>query len=186
MLKPKANLKSPKLIAEREEFEKRVREEFADFSSAVMAVVPTEGHEWSIDRNWDSWFSGDLVASIKGTGTSVTLRKTDAEANDPDQLHVEVRLFRGEVQEFAYRPISAIVWAERGARIWMSPRIDHIDSGSTYRNCLPATSGSSQDGSKHLYADSVATMRDLVVEIMTKVMKADQRAIAAWTDKVAA
>lgn len=117
----------------------RIREETLAFFASLRKLAPPPGHEWQLDRGWDTWFSGDLQASCS-SGISFMLRATVAEWNDPDQLHGEIRVLRGELKDHAFRPESAIVWFERGSRMAGSPRIDHVHSESSYVDCeVPTT-----------------------------------------------
>jgi len=123
--------------AEKAEIEARdasIREETLAFFASLRELTPPEGHEWQLSRGWDSWFCNDLKASCK-SGISFMLRATVAEWNDPDQLHGEIRVHRGVLQDSNYRPEGAIVWFERGSRLAGSPRIDHVVEGSSYVEC---------------------------------------------------
>lgn len=121
-------------IAAMEARDASIREETLALFAAIKELSPPTGHEWRLDKSWDSWFSGSLIHSCR-SGISIMLRSTTAESDDPDQLHGEIRLHRGVLRDFAYRPESAIVWFERGSRISGSPRIDHVLEGSRHVDC---------------------------------------------------
>jgi hypothetical protein len=114
----------------------RIREETLAFFDRLKAIAPPQGHRWDLSRCWDTWFCGDLDASCR-SGISFMLRSTVAEWNDPDQLHGEIRVFRGELRDSVIAPESAIVWFERGSRLAGSPRTDHVHAESSYVECEP-------------------------------------------------
>lgn len=111
----------------------RIREETLALFAALKELTPPPGHAWELSRSWDSWFGGSLEASCR-SGISIMLR-SQADFREPDQLHGEIRLHRGALQDFRYRPEGAIVWFERGSRLAGSPRIDHVVAESSYVEC---------------------------------------------------
>lgn len=111
----------------------RIREETLALFAALKELTPPPGHAWELGRSWDSWFGGSLEASCR-SGISIMLR-SQADFREPDQLHGEIRLHRGALQDFRYRPEGAIVWFERGSRLAGSPRIDHVVAESSYVEC---------------------------------------------------
>lgn len=110
-----------------------IREETLALFAALKELTPPPGHAWELSRSWDSWFGGSLEASCR-SGISIMLR-SKADFREPDQLHGEIRLHRGTLQDFSYRPEGAIVWFERGSRLAGSTRIDHVVAESSYVEC---------------------------------------------------
>lgn len=110
-----------------------IREQTLELFAALKELTPPPGHAWELSRSWDSWFGGSLEASCR-SGISIMLR-SEADFREPDQLHGEIRLHRGALQDFRYRPEGAIVWFERGSRLAGSPRIDHVVAESSYVEC---------------------------------------------------
>ena len=92
----------------------------ADFESAALRITTLSapaGYQWRESPGALSWFAGDVLASTR-FGASIFLSRVPFDADDPDQVHIEVRLFwnhsPGEAQRVgAHR---AILWCERGRR----------------------------------------------------------------------
>ncbi len=160
-----------------------IRDQIHSLRDRLFAIEPPEDHRWELRRGWDTWFAGDLEASARN-GVSFMLRSSK-DTGDPDQLHAEIRIFRGVLQDFAYRPESAIVWFERGGRFWGNPRLDHVAPGSTYHDCEPVATSigraldqSDMQGGRHLYAGTWESMCDLILRDVNRMMAADLAHVA--------
>jgi hypothetical protein len=92
----------------------------ADYEAAFVglsALPAPAGHAWRQCPGALTWFAGDVLSSTR-FGASIFLSRMPFDPHDPDQLHVEVRLFwnsaAGEAQRaHAHR---AILWTEQGRR----------------------------------------------------------------------
>jgi hypothetical protein len=149
----------------------RILAEHARIHAALSALPLPPGHQWIASDGSFTWFGRDFVLSASH-GVSITLRKDDAPHEDPDQLSGEVRLFWSELQTFAYRPMGAIVWLQRGSRMHGSDRVDHVTEGSAYEGC-EQPSGPTPKGNRHLYARDAASMIDLLVREVGAILAAD-------------
>lgn len=156
-----------------------IREETLAFFEELRQIEPPAGHAWELSRNWDSWFSGDLKASCE-EGISFMLR-SQASCRDPQQLHAEIRVHRGALRDWSFRPEGAIVWCERGARIAGSPRIDHVRDGSLYVGCDAPTHALGPAGHRHVYASDWATMSETLLGIVSSMLAADAALVVSGT-----
>jgi hypothetical protein len=92
----------------------------ADFEAAfarLSALPAPADHAWRQSPGALTWFADDVLASTR-FGASIFLSRMPFDPHDPNQLHVEVRLFwnstAGEAQRaHAHR---AILWIEQGRR----------------------------------------------------------------------
>jgi hypothetical protein len=155
-----------------------IREETLELFAALKELTPPAGHEWQLRRGWDSWFCNDLKASCQ-SGISFMLRATETEWNDPDQLHGEIRVHRGVLQDSNFRPEGAITWFERGSRLAGSPRIDHVVDGSIYVGCDRPSYGLGPVGNRHTYACDWPTMRATLLESVARMLAADAACVEA-------
>jgi hypothetical protein len=100
-----------------EDLASHIRVDFETAVARLLALPAPAGHAWRRSPGALTWFAGDVLASTR-FGASIFLSRMPFDPHDPNQLHVEVRLFwnstAGEAQRaHAHR---AILWIERGQR----------------------------------------------------------------------
>lgn len=137
----------------------------ADFEAAfarLSALLAPTGHAWRQSPGALTWFAGDVLASTR-FGASIFLSRMPFDPHDPDQLHLEVRLFwnrsAGEAQRaHAHR---AILWIEQGRRF-----------AGQNRSLLGRSSS-------FLYADTIDALCDAIERPIQIILAVDAPAVAA-------
>lgn len=102
----------------RSSIESQIRAEFAFATLRLARIAAPSGHDWRSAEDSLTWFGGDVVSSTRH-GASIFLDRTEPDAYDPDQFHIEMRLFWDHHDAgIAERPARrAILWATQGQRI---------------------------------------------------------------------
>jgi len=107
-----------------DEIARRIVADFAVICAGLEAIAPPAGHRWVAPPSELTWSAGDVLASTLFGGASIYLRRFPPDDYDPDQLHIELRVFwnksPGEAQELNH--MRAILWAQHGVRIAFQSR----------------------------------------------------------------
>ena len=103
---------------------RRIEAEFASISAGIQRVPAPPGHRWEVSESELTWFAGDVIASTSLGGASIFLRRDPRCDEDPQQLHVELRIFwdREPRTVQAGRQMRATLWVDHGERIGFRAR----------------------------------------------------------------
>ncbi len=105
-------------MSAREFLAKRIEEEFAQIGAHMSKTHPVPGHDWRAPSNELRWWAGDVLRSSRH-GASVVLQRSVNDFDDPEQLHVELRLFWNDTHyEQRFGVHRAIIWVEQGAWLY--------------------------------------------------------------------